>query len=116
MTKEEQRAYEQLWELQFPELVRPPKPLSLTAQPAHYRRQFKYGISPDQFNLMMEAQNNTCAICSQPFTSTPNVDHCHSTMVVRGLLCRSCNLGLGYFKDSTTNLQVAIDYLHKYKQ
>lgn len=40
------------------------------------------------------------------------VDHCHDKKKVRGMLCNNCNTGLGYFKDDTTRLQRAIDYLN----
>lgn len=39
------------------------------------------------------------------------VDHCHSTAVVRGLLCSNCNSGLGYFKDSAALMKAAVKYL-----
>lgn len=39
------------------------------------------------------------------------VDHCHSSGVVRGLLCHNCNRALGLLKDSTRNLESAIRYL-----
>ena len=39
------------------------------------------------------------------------IDHCHDTLKVRGLLCNSCNVGLGCFKDNSKLLKIAIDYL-----
>ena len=41
------------------------------------------------------------------------VDHCHETNQIRGLLCSSCNIGLGQFQDSIKLLSKAIDYLIK---
>jgi hypothetical protein len=63
----------------------------------------------------VEKQNNQCLICETVFTEEikPNVDHNHKTGKVRGILCRECNLGLGYFKDSATILAGAIKYLLK---
>ena len=74
----------------------------------------KYGIYADQYDRMVENQNNQCKICG---TDEPRgiggwkVDHCHSTGKVRGLLCNNCNLGLGYFKDNIKSLEAAIQYL-----
>ena len=41
------------------------------------------------------------------------VDHCHKTGKIRGLICDSCNVGLGRFKDNIDNLKNAIKYLEK---
>ena len=45
----------------------------------------------------------------------PNIDHCHKTNKIRGLLCHHCNIGLGNFNDNVVNLQLAIKYLEKNK-
>lgn len=74
-----------------------------------------YGISLEEFKSLFEKQNGACLICK---TTNPNgkgeklhVDHCHSSEKVRGLLCTSCNIGLGHFKHSVELLQSAISYL-----
>lgn len=57
-----------------------------------------------------------CGICSTKLTkNSAHVDHCHATERVRGVLCQSCNHGLGNFKDSPQRLQSAIDYLKKHQ-
>ena len=58
-------------------------------------------------------QYGLCAICMNnlPGVSSAHLDHCHTTGKYRGLLCHACNVGLGFFKDSTDNLQRAMDYL-----
>jgi len=43
------------------------------------------------------------------------IDHCHTTGKIRGLLCDSCNVGLGRFKDNTNLLEKAIKYLNDSK-
>ena len=74
-----------------------------------------YGLSPEQYNAMLEAQGYACAICraTKPGgVGTWHVDHIHGTDIVRGLLCSNCNLGTGHFRDSPEFLNKAIDYLN----
>ncbi len=40
-----------------------------------------------------------------------HIDHCHKTGKVRGLLCKLCNCGLGYFRDDPKLMLAAITYL-----
>jgi hypothetical protein len=71
-----------------------------------------YGVSDQQFKALLKKQCGLCAICGKPFgDSSPCVDHCHRTQKVRGLLCSSCNKGLGFFLDNPTILSLAIIYL-----
>lgn len=73
----------------------------------------KYGLTKDTFLRMFEDQNEQCAICLSPISlSEANVDHCHVTGRIRGLLCRLCNWGLGSFKDDVERLLYAIKYLN----
>jgi Autographiviridae endonuclease VII len=56
----------------------------------HLKR--KYGLTPEEFMLMLKNQANQCAICASSFTGLKiEVDHCHSSGKVRGLLCTVCN-------------------------
>jgi hypothetical protein len=73
----------------------------------------KYGITVDQRDRMVEEQDGKCLICSAVFDekNKPNVDHCHATGVVRGILCNQCNKGLGCFRDDTESMSKAISYL-----
>lgn len=76
----------------------------------------RYGLLPDQLQLLLKLQDNSCAICNRTFegrgpAKSPHVDHCHASDVVRGLLCFSCNTGLGDFDDNPVWFQAAIDYL-----
>jgi hypothetical protein len=67
------------------------------------------------FKLLLSAQGNKCPICKKPYNEesrkTWHVDHCHKTGRIRGVLCFSCNAGLGNFKDNITALEEAIFYL-----
>jgi hypothetical protein len=76
-----------------------------------------YGISVEQYDEMLKAQGGGCAICgaTEPDGRTRHfpIDHCHTTNVVRGLLCTKCNRGLGLFNDDAYRLERAASYLKK---
>jgi hypothetical protein len=72
----------------------------------------KYGITIELFNQMKIEQNNNCKICNKEVAKL-NVDHCHDTNKVRGLLCDNCNWGLGHFKDNSSLMLKAIKYLQE---
>jgi len=72
---------------------------------------WNYGISLKEYNNLAEQQNHKCAICDNSSKIALAVDHCHITGVIRGLLCRECNRGLGLFKDSSNNLIKAAKYI-----
>ena len=70
-----------------------------------------YDLTEEQYDQMNLAVSGRCQICGDSPDYSLHVDHCHKTGKTRGLLCRTCNLGIGYFKDSTELLQIAIEYL-----
>ena len=72
------------------------------------------GISPDDFARMLARQNGRCASCKIRPAETLCVDHCHRTGMVRGLLCRKCNTGLGCFNDSPALMLKAMAYLYRH--
>jgi hypothetical protein len=81
-----------------------------------YSLKRRYGITKRQIVELAAFQREVCAICKKVPDVTRkrgglHVDHDHVTEKVRGLLCESCNQGLGFFKDSATALQSAINYL-----
>lgn len=71
----------------------------------------KFGISVEAADNMRIAQDDKCAICNNPFTQTPDLDHDHKTGKIRGLLCHPCNLILGLAKDNPDILRNATYYL-----
>lgn len=73
-----------------------------------------FGIDQKDYEILLAQQNNQCAICKKPKNiKNFDIDHCHKTKKIRGLLCRSCNMGLGYFKDSPDLLKIAAHYLRR---
>lgn len=75
----------------------------------------RYGITPEQWEQMFEDQGRRCAICNSDHpkikTGRWATDHCHASLGVRGILCHSCNVGLGNFKDNPAFLRAAAEYL-----
>ena len=70
----------------------------------------RYNMTLDQWNTLLIEQNGRCSICFNTMQN-PHVDHCHDTGNIRGLLCSSCNRGLGYFGDNPETLKIALAYL-----
>mgnify|MGYP001233749649 CR=1 FL=1 len=78
----------------------------------------QFGMSVEDYDLLLEEQGGVCAICRQKETQKHKgriirmaVDHCHDTGEVRGLLCRACNTGIGLLGHDTERLTAAIQYL-----
>lgn len=72
----------------------------------------KYGICEYTYEDFLIEQNFKCSICLTEINDkNKNVDHCHKTGHVRGILCTPCNTGLGLLKDDVNRLKKAIKYL-----
>lgn len=73
--------------------------------------------------LVEIAQSNVCAICSKPQTrgykgkerTSLDIDHCHTTGKIRGLLCNACNRLLAAADDNLEVLRKAISYLESHQ-
>lgn len=82
-----------------------------------YHRQYKYGLTQEQYEAMLAEQDGRCAICRSPDwpgkDRRPHVDHCHKTGKIRALLCGKCNNGLGNYDDDPARLRAAADYLER---
>jgi hypothetical protein len=78
---------------------------------AYYRRTF--GISADDFDALLEAQGGVCAICAcaPEREASFHLDHDHVTGDIRGVLCLSCNQGVGQFQDDPELLERAAAYV-----
>jgi hypothetical protein len=82
------------------------------------RLQRLYGLDYETFAELTESQGGVCAICGQPPKTASQplfVDHDHATGDVRGLLCRTCNTGLGMLGDTVDGLNAALSYLARYQ-
>ena len=74
----------------------------------------EYGLTPKDYDRILEEQNGLCATCEKhPGDRNLDVDHCHETGRVRGLLCNNCNRALGYAKDDPKVLRRMAEYLER---
>jgi len=89
-----------------------PEKFSFNRRKYHLKR--KYGITIKDFEKMHKSQKGKCLSCR--ISGKLVIDHNHKTGKVRGLLCRSCNQGLGMFQDSIFRLKKAIIYLQRRPQ
>lgn len=80
-----------------------------------WARKHNTGCTAEQYNAMLEEQGGKCAICGNEDDNLC-ADHDHVTGVVRGLLCKKCNWGLGQFADNTNIMLLAIEYLERNKK
>lgn len=75
----------------------------------------RYGITAEQFERLKA--HGKCQVCERDFVDqrhhpqAPVVDHDHATGRVRGVICRSCNLGLGYFNDDPVVIETLGAYI-----
>lgn len=78
---------------------------------------YRYGITPEHHDSILAAQMGRCACCG---TDSPggrqtkfHIDHDHATGKIRGLLCHSCNLGIGALGDNVEGVTRALMYLQR---
>ncbi len=79
---------------------------------------YLYGLTEQTFRELLDRQNGACAICLDPLGPRhgTHIDHDHrlGRDGLRGLLCRSCNLGLGHARENVSILRAAVQYLRAY--
>jgi hypothetical protein len=72
----------------------------------------KFGVTPEQYEAMWQAQDGRCAICmNREGRRRFAVDHDHNTNVVRALLCSRCNDAIGRFEWDLHVANNAMTYL-----
>lgn len=93
------------------------KPCQKEKRTANARRKHlkeTYGITQEEYDLMLEAQGGRCYICKGQRNYNLQVDHCHKTGRIRGLLCKMCNKRLlPSVRDSVARLLAAAKYLEQ---
>lgn len=76
--------------------------------------QLRYGLTYEQWEAMRQAEDCRCMICGiseDELGKKLDVDHCHDSGKVRGLLCNPCNTMLGHARDKVEILEAAVAYL-----
>lgn len=77
-----------------------------------------YGLDPRQFLEMFELQRHACLICGKKLvlnssdrSEVPCVDHCHDSGAVRGILCRACNVAVGWLEKDVERTRRCYRYI-----
>lgn len=94
-----------------------PAPLAKRA----YQISWYFGIDGDEALKLAIRTEGNCDACGKPERSKTrgglvrmlNVDHCHNTGDVRGVLCSDCNIAIGHAEDNPTRLRVLAAYLER---
>ena len=71
-------------------------------------------VSESHCIQLLHSQKNRCAICRIELiwpNKNTHIDHSHQTGRIRGVLCTTCNTGLGCFKDNPRLMRKAIEYV-----
>lgn len=72
----------------------------------------KYGVTLTAYETILQAQQGCCKLCRSTQDRRPlNVDHCHTTGRIRGLLCDKCNLAIGLLGDRLDVVHRIVGYL-----
>lgn len=70
-----------------------------------------YGITPERLAALTKAQRDMCAICGVRPPKSLQIDHCHKTGRIRGLLCFKCNVFIGHLEQKMAALPRYLGYL-----
>jgi hypothetical protein len=86
----------------------------IQARSRKYELHRLYGLTLEEYEIMLIKQNYSCAACGTSQNSLSrqlDVDHCHTTGKIRGLLCVSCNTALGLLKEDKERAKKLFQYL-----
>jgi Recombination endonuclease VII len=77
-----------------------------------------HALSAREYRSIMGGSDGKCSICRRSFSASirPNIDHCHSTGMLRSLLCVACNSALGLFRDDADIVLAAVAYLEHWRR
>lgn len=84
-----------------------------------HQTKWRYGISHSERDAMIQKQRNRCASCEETIGKeiprTVNIDHCHKSGTVRGILCSACNTSLGLMKDDPIRIRKLAMYAERHQ-
>lgn len=91
------------------------------ARQRNAQRKKRYGLPVEDFEHMLEDAGYACEICRRPVMvggtkgdpALANVDHCHVSGTIRGILCGTCNKALGQLGDTICSIEAVLMYLRK---
>lgn len=100
----------------------------MAKKPSNYKQDIRlrqmFGITIEQYEAMVKAQGNLCAVCKKPETAKSRwhpdkpknlaVDHSHKTGKIRELLCYRCNAALGYILEDPEIALAMACYIRKH--
>jgi hypothetical protein len=81
-----------------------------------YRLKARYGLTLEDYDAILKQQGGVCLFCDRKTEAHLDVDHCHVTGLVRALLCRSCNAGLGNFGENPVIIGRAARFMELWVQ
>lgn len=75
--------------------------LTCTPDKGWRHRYRRYGITKPLYDQIMEEQDGSCPLCLESLKEDIDtcVDHCHNSLMIRGILCRGCNMALSRIED-----------------
>jgi Recombination endonuclease VII len=68
----------------------------------------RYNLTDQELAALEARYNGVCPICL--LKKKLQVEHCHKTRIVRGLTCRKCNSGGGFFNDDPEIMRRAAEF------
>jgi hypothetical protein len=87
-------------------------PLRMAAAARKYKLKYMYGITEQEYAEREKSCGGKCEICGT-VPKKLHIDHDKKTGKFRGLLCPTCNRGLGHFYDMEANFLSAASYLRR---
>jgi hypothetical protein len=70
-----------------------------------------WGMTVEEYKAFLASHGNRCGVCQS--TEKLGIDHDHETGRKRGVLCKRCNMALGYIKDDIRKAYGLVDYISK---